>query len=93
MYAYQTHIKQSVKYHFVLGFIEERSGSVVKCSTRDWGVAGSSLTGSIMVCPWAGTIYPLLILLQPSESPDIFKNNHKKYTQSHMAIIKQFCLF
>ena len=34
----------------------ERSGSVVECLTRDWGTAGSSLTGVTALCPWARTL-------------------------------------
>ena len=30
---------------------EENGGSVLKCLTRDRGVAGSSLTGGISLCP------------------------------------------
>ena len=36
--------------------VRERSGSVVKCLTRDRRAAGSSLTGVTALCPWARTL-------------------------------------
>ena len=43
----------------------ERSGSVVECltwdrrvATRDWSVAGLSVTAGTGLCPWARHIYP-----------------------------------
>ena len=41
-----------------------RNGSVVKCLTRDWGAAGSSLAGVTVLCPWLH-INPFLVLVQP----------------------------
>ena len=46
----------------------ERSGSEVECLTRDWRVAGSSLTGIIALCPWARHINPSLVLVQPRKT-------------------------
>ena len=44
----------------------EPSGSVVKCLTQDWGVAGLSLTGIVTaLCPWASHFNPCLVLVQP----------------------------
>ena len=40
------------------------SGSVVRCLTRDRGVAGSSQTASLCCGPWARHIYPSLALVQ-----------------------------
>ena len=34
----------------------ERIGSVVECLNRDWGAAGSNLTGVTALCPWARTL-------------------------------------
>ena len=38
-------------------FFSEPSGSVVKCSTRYQGAAGSSLTVVTVLCPWARTFF------------------------------------
>ena len=46
----------------------EHSGSVVECLTRDWGAAGSSLTGVTALCPWAKHINPSLVLVQPRKT-------------------------
>ena len=50
-----------------------RFGSaVVERLIRDWGAAGSSLTGFKMLFPWARHIYPCLVLVQPRKTrPDI----------------------
>ena len=46
----------------------ERRGSVVGCLTRDWGAAGSSLTGVTALRPWARHINPSLVLVQPRKT-------------------------
>ena len=44
---------------------EERAGSLVECLTQDQGVAGSSLTGSTVLCPCARHFITCLVLVQP----------------------------
>ena len=46
----------------------ERSRSVVECRTPDQGVAGWSLAGVAMLCPWARHINPCLVLVQPRKT-------------------------
>ena len=46
----------------------ERSGSVVECLTRDRRATGSSLTGIIVLCPWARHINPSLVQVQPRKT-------------------------
>ena len=49
-------------------------GLVVECLTWDQGVLGSSLTGTIALCPWARHIFPCLVLIQPRTfRPDIIE--------------------
>ena len=45
----------------------EHSDSVEECLSRDWGVAGSSLTTVTVLCPWARNNNPCLVLVQPQE--------------------------
>ena len=46
--------------------------AVVECLTQDRGVAGSSLAGVTVLCPWARHIYPCIVLVQPRKTcPDI----------------------
>ena len=46
----------------------ERSGSVVECTTRNWGATGSSLTGVTVLWSLSKTHYPSLILVQPRKT-------------------------
>ena len=39
-----------------------------ECLTRDRVAAGSSLTGGIALCPWARSIYPSLLSVQPRKT-------------------------
>ena len=53
----------------------EHSDSVVDCLTRDQGVAGSSLTGGTVLCPWVRLINPCLVLVHPRKTcPNRLKN-------------------
>ena len=49
-------------------YIQEGSGSVVECLTRDREAAGSSLTGFTVMCPWARHIDASLVLVQPRKT-------------------------
>ena len=50
----------------------EHSGSVVECLTRDWWVAGLSLTSVTALCTWARPINPCLVLVRHRKTrPDI----------------------
>ena len=46
----------------------ERSGSVVECSTRDLGAAGSSLIGVTALWSLSKTHFPSLVLVQPRKT-------------------------
>ena len=57
----------------ILG-LEEHSGSVVECLTRDRGVAGLSLTGGTGIVSLSKTHSPLItiVLVQPRKNrPDL----------------------
>ena len=57
------------KYITVAAFGRERSGSVVKCLTRDREAAGSSLTSVTALWSFSKTyIYPSLVLVQPRKT-------------------------
>ena len=78
-------------------FLEEFDGSLVEYSTQDQGVAGSSFTGGIALCPCAGHFIPSLVLVQPRKTylcmtekkmPDWDVKNQIKQTNGFMQMKK-----
>ena len=61
-----------VHLHILTRNFWERSGSVVKCISRDWPIAGSSLICVTAFCHWSNHINPCLIVVQQRKiRPDI----------------------
>ena len=75
----------------------ERSGSVVKCLTRDWRAMGSSLTGLTVLSPWARHVNPGLVLVQPRKTrSDITENcwlGRKESNQTPICDYLKHCCF
>ena len=66
-----TGLRSRVK-HSTTEPLHSRSGSMVECLSQDRGVAGSSLTGGIVLCPRERYINTCLVLVQPRKiHPDI----------------------